>query len=274
MDFFSIKIQSFKTKITYVIIIMISFVLVITLVTTNEDYPIYISELDIQQMMLKSQGEGITIAFLDSGMNEHLQELYGNRVVSPIDLITNSEQINDFNGHGTSMICIATCDYNQTGIFGIAPKARVMPIRIFDNMGKTSPNLISQGIRYAVDHDADIINMSFGSYVVDLEIKEAIKYASDHNVIMIASAGDIFYERLSFPAIDENVISVGSYEILDKMNMEYQNVNVNFITKGDNVMSIRYISTSDEFILYSESGSSVSSSIITGLFALQSGGLP
>ncbi|MCF7931298.1 MAG: S8 family serine peptidase [Acholeplasmataceae bacterium] len=274
MDFFSIKIRLLTAKILYTIIIMASFVLVFTLGTTNEDYPIYISELDIQQMMQKSQGEGITIAFLDSGMNEHLQVLYGNRVVSPIDLVTNSEVVTDSNGHGTSMICIATCDYSQTGIFGIAPKTRVMPIVVFDSNGNTTGSLVSQGIRYAVDHDADIINMSFGSYVVDLDITEAIQYASDHNVIMIASAGDVFYERLAFPAIDEDVISVGSYEVLDDMNMDYQNVNVNFITKGEKVMSIRYISESEQFILRSESGSSVSSSIITGLFALQSSSLP
>lgn len=229
-------------------------------------YPDYIREMNINRLWNESEGENITIAFLDSGMHQELIEIYGDRVVYPYDFVSESESMVDKNGHGTAMICIATCNYRDTGIHGISPQAKVMPLRIFDSYGNTTDERIVDAIYYAVDNGADIINMSFGSYEDSIEIENAIDYAVTNDVFVISSAGDNITTLTAFPARYNNTISVankGNYIY----GIEYDHINI-FI-EGDNIESLCYFESQNRLVRNFESGSSVSTAILSGVIALK-----
>lgn len=256
-----------KARITLVYIFLV-FVISVALIwyIYKPKYPEYINDMNINWLWNDSLGENITIAFLDSGMHSDLVEIYGDRVVSPYDFVMESEAMIDFNGHGTAMICIATCNYEDTGIYGIAPKSEVMPLRIFDSNGDTNDALIIRAIYYAVDNGADVINMSFGSYEDSIKVEEAIDYAITNHVFVICSAGDLLNTATAFPARYANTISIGN--LVDFVDgVSYPNIDI-FIY-GDEIESLRYSEIQDELDSNFESGSSVSTAIFSGIIALK-----
>lgn len=256
-----------KIKISLVYIVIVLFLSAIIIWYINKPkYPEYISNMNISGLWKDSLGENITIAFLDSGMHPDLVEIYGDRVVSPYDFVIESEAMIDYNGHGTEMICIATCNYEDTGIYGIAPKSEVMPLRIFDSNGDTTDERIKEAIHYAVDNGADIINMSFGSYEDSVEVEEAIDYAITNHVFVICSAGDLLNVATAFPARYANTISVGN--LVDFINgVNYADIDI-FIY-GEEIESLRYSETQQFLVSKYERGSSVSTAILSGIIAIK-----
>lgn len=256
-----------KPRITLVYIVIIFVIYAAFMWYINKPkYPEYISNMNISGLWKDNLGENITIAFLDSGMHPDLVEIYGDRVVSPYDFVVESESMIDINGHGTAMICIATCNYKDTGIYGIAPKPEVMPLRIFDSNGDTTDARIIRAIYYAVDNGADIINMSFGSYEDSVGVEEAIDYAILNHVFVICSAGDLLNMATAFPARYANTISVGN--LVDFADGVYY-PNIDIFIYGEEIESLRYSEIRDELDSNFECGSSVSTAIFSGIIAIK-----
>jgi thermitase len=92
----------------------------------------------------------------------------------------------------------------------------IMPLRIFDDSGNTDAFNIIQGIRYAVEHGADVINMSFGMTSESKAVKQAVKFAFDHGVTVVASAGNDNSSTPQYPAAFNNVMSVAATNLKDK----------------------------------------------------------
>ncbi|WP_131741537.1 S8 family serine peptidase [Actinomadura roseirufa] len=143
-----------------------------------------------------SKGAGVTVGVIDTGVNAKLPELSG--VVLPgLDTTGagNRGQVDfDEAGHGTSMsTLIAGQGGGTTGFAGIAPEAKLLPIRLQTEKGNGDwITEIVQGIRFAVDHGAKVVNMSVGqqSLLCPQELLSAIRYAIDHDVVLVASAGN------------------------------------------------------------------------------------
>jgi subtilisin family serine protease len=164
------------------------------------------------------------------------------------------------------MICIATCNHEDTGIYGIAPQAKVMPLRIFDSHGDTTNSKIAEAILYAVDNGADIINMSFGSYEDSDEVKNAIDYAVMNNVLIICSAGDYISSKTAFPARYGNTISVANLGVyISGFEYEYIDIFVN----AENIESLRFSESQKSLVINYECGSSASTAILSGIIALK-----
>ncbi|MBU1144740.1 MAG: S8 family serine peptidase [Firmicutes bacterium] len=229
-------------------------------------YPEHIFNMNIDRLWNESQGENIVIAFLDSGMHQKLADVYGERVVDPYDFVNDREVFTDTNGHGTALICIETCKYEDTGVYGIAPQAKVMPLRIFDSNGNTSDERIVDAIRYAVDNGADIINMSFGSYEESIEVENVINYAYLNNVFVICSAGEHITYSTAFPAKNDKTIGIG-----DKSDYEYGvgHEDIDFFLEGNNIPSLRFSDSENDLIFNTEKGSSVSTAMFSGIIALK-----
>src|SRR5438876_4455862 len=98
---------------------------------------------------------------------------------------------NPAHGHGT--FCAGL-------IAAVAPEAMIMPLRIFDDSGNTDAFSIVRGIRYAVEHGADVINMSFGMTSESNAVKQAVKFAFEHGVTVVASAGNDNTSTPTYPA--------------------------------------------------------------------------
>ncbi|POM25635.1 Thermophilic serine proteinase precursor [Actinomadura rubteroloni] len=179
-----------------------------------------------------ARGAGVTVAVLDTGVDGRHPDLAG-RVLSGPDLTGGKRRPGSryWGQHGTSMASIIAGHGNGTGgrrgVIGVAPLSRILSIRVtWENddpvrrAGRSglSRDTVAQGIRYAVDHGAQVVNMSLGGgqlYGNGSRAEEsAIKYALSRNVVLIASAGNdgATGNRRNFPAAYPGVIAVGALD--------------------------------------------------------------
>jgi type VII secretion-associated serine protease mycosin len=147
---------------------------------------------EIQQRLWPiSQGQGVTVAVLDTGVQADLPELSG--VVLPGTDATGAggDGRTDTDdaavpGHGTGMATLIASQGGRTGFLGMAPKAKILPVTIHSSAAAGVP-----GIRYAVDHGAKVINIS---QVVNgpcpADMQRAVGYAIEHDVVVVAGAGN------------------------------------------------------------------------------------
>lgn len=174
-----------------------------------------------------TKGEGVTVAVLDTGVDADHPDLRG-RVLQGKDLIGFGAGPGDkaWARHGTAMAGIIAGRghgaADADGILGVAPEARILPIRVI--LEDTDParkeargvrgGALAEGIRWAADHGADVINLSLGddSESAHPEAAEdaAVKYALRKGVIVVASAGNAGEkgDRVSYPAAYPGVIAV------------------------------------------------------------------
>ena len=152
-------------------------------------------------------GEGVRIAMLDTGIGQHAS--LGERV-REIDLVTGDGPAIDLHGHGTAVASLMIGDDGVSQ--GIAPAAELLSIRIADSNGSSNSFLLAEGIVRAVDEGAQIINISMGSYGDSLLVQEAIGYAAERQVVIVAAAGNEGFTRPSYPAAYDSVIAVGAVD--------------------------------------------------------------
>ena len=149
--------------------------------------------------IVAGQGEGVIVAILDSGIQAHSQ--FDDIYIAPIDLV-GCGVAGRGAAHGTSVASIIT------GREGIAPAAELFVVRVLDDEGFGNSYDVAQGIVQAVDLGVQIINMSLGVYQDAALLRQAIKYADDRGVIMVAAAGNDGYNRMPYPAAYPQVLAV------------------------------------------------------------------
>jgi len=152
----------------------------------------------------------IKVAVIDSGVDASHPELAG-KVLKGYDFVNNDSNPADDNGHGTSVAgIIAAISNNQEGLAGINQNVKIIPIKISNSKGEATVENAVKGINYAIQQDADIINMSYGSsYYSDIE-SEALWKAFDQGITLIAAAGNNKSSEPFYPASYTPVISVSS----------------------------------------------------------------
>lgn len=160
----------------------------------------------------RAQGQGVTVAVIDTGIREDLADLRGTRFVPGRNLLTNTANATDDNGHGSHVAgTIAQATNNGIGCSGIAPKAALMPVKVLGKDGRGSNFAIAQGIIWATDHGAQVLNMSLGG-ASSRTLQDAVRYAYQKGVAIIAAAGNGGGQGLIFPAGYSEVISVGAID--------------------------------------------------------------
>ncbi|MGW1430948.1 type VII secretion-associated serine protease mycosin [Streptomyces sp. NPDC002431] len=177
-----------------------------------------------EQMWEVSTGENVTVAVIDSGVNSSNPDLVG-QVRKGLDLALGSpgDERVDYEGHGTAMaglIAGTGRSGNGDGAFGLAPGSKILPIRLRDDAGKVNGAVgsehfgedVSKGIRFAVDHDAKVINISQGDETGSREISEAVKYALGRGALIFAAVGNSGDKGngLEYPAATPGVVGVGA----------------------------------------------------------------
>lgn len=165
---------------------------------------------------LIDQKREIKVAVLDTGIDYTHVDLK-NRVLTDLgyNFVDNSKNIMDDNGHGTHVSGIIAAEANNNqGITGIAGEldVKLIPVKVLDKDGIGEAEKIAQGIRYAADNGADIINLSFGTIDESEEIISALKYAKEKGIFIVAASGnDNSNADLYLPAgYDEGVYTVSA----------------------------------------------------------------
>ena len=161
----------------------------------------------------RSTGTGVTVAVVDTGVDSNHPDLAG-QVLPGADFITGAEgTVTDPNGHGTHVAgIIAAAAGNGEGIAGVAPGARILPIRVLGANGSGYLSDAANGIVYAADHGADVINLSISSTTSIDAMTNAIAYARSRGVVVVAAAGNTRANGspVSYPAADPGVLAVAA----------------------------------------------------------------
>jgi serine protease len=165
--------------------------------------------------------EGVVVAVLDTGIAYRTKgprflrspDFAASQFVPGYDFVDNDRIPLDENGHGTHVAgTIAEKTNNGIGLTGLAYRAKLMPVRVLDKHGRGQADEIAKGIRFAVAHGADVINMSFnfecGKQVPGVD--EALRQAYRKGVITVASVGNLGSEAcVAPPATSPHTIGVG-----------------------------------------------------------------
>jgi serine protease len=168
-------------------------------------------------------GKGVVVAVVDTGIaySSHAgfarsPDFSSIRFVSGYDFVEHDAFPNDENGHGTHVAgTIAEGTNNGVGVTGLAYGVKLMPVRVLDKHGWGDTVPIAKGIRWAVDHGAQVINISFEfpTGITSLQIPEimdALAYARDHDVLVVGAAGNAEQPAVAYPARAADVLSVGA----------------------------------------------------------------
>ena len=119
---------------------------------------------------------------------------------------------NTYTYHGTHIAGVASAVIdNSVGVSGMA-QALLMAVKVMNESGEGTDTTVSSGIRWAVDHGADIVTMSLGVEGMSLTLTNAVNYASSHGVVLVAASGNSGTSTVSYPAAYQNVIAVGAVD--------------------------------------------------------------
>ena len=180
-----------------------------------------------------AEGTGITIAVVDEGLYYNHPDFFGTTIRTDIDYdfvdndydtkpTTNCFSFQtlqyEAENHGTFVTGVIVSALNDNyGLSGVG-KFDVLPIRALNECGGGSYSDVAQGIIYAADHGADVINLSLGSEYWEYSVlHDAIKYATGYpsEAVVVASSGNQGDSRTSYPAGFDEVISVGATAVDD-----------------------------------------------------------
>ncbi|MBN1321428.1 MAG: S8 family serine peptidase [Thermoleophilia bacterium] len=160
----------------------------------------------------------VTLAVIDTGINPDIYDFSG-RIVSPYSAINQSVDwpaFEDHNGHGTAVAGVAVARGNDgQAMAGAAWNVSIMPVKISES-GESDTTVLSQGIIYAADNGADIINISFSGGQSSQTLTAAVAYAVARGVVIVAAAGNQGESSVGYPAALPNVIAVGATDSSDK----------------------------------------------------------
>ena len=185
-----------------------------------------------------TQGEGVKVAILDTGCDLDHPDLVDN-LLPGINLIDTNKQPEDDNMHGTHVTGIVCAENNEIGMVGIAPKSKVIPVKVLEANGSGDLDTVAAGIKWAVDNGADIIGMSLGSPRPTDQLTESIKYAESKGVPIFCAAGNAGKTReIFYPANYPETIAVGSIdENFDRSVFSNTGDNLDFMAPGKEIFS-------------------------------------
>ncbi|MBD2869503.1 S8 family peptidase [Paenibacillus arenilitoris] len=182
--------------------------------------------------------EEVIVAVLDTGVQSNHPDLKG-KLAEGINLIDETLEPDDDVGHGTHVSGIIGATVNNgEGVAGVSWYNKIMPVKVLDSSGAGSTYSVAQGIIWAVDHGAKVINMSLGNYAEADFLHDAIKYAYERDVVMIAASGNDNTDRPGYPAAYPEVFAVAATDSnKDKASFSNYGDYIDVAAPGDGIAS-------------------------------------
>jgi subtilisin family serine protease len=223
-----------------------------------------IQKFDIRNQWKCSQGEGVSIGVIDTGCDLDHPDIKDN-LLQGINFVELGKDPIDRAGHGTHTAGTIAASDNGIGMVGIAPKAKIVPIKALNDSGNGNLDDVVKGIIWAVDNKVDFISMSLGSPYHSPQLERAIQYAYSKSVIVFCAAGNSGTDaEIMFPARYEDTISTAAIdENLNRTSFSCSGDSLDFLAPGHNILSCV---PNDTYALMS--GTSMSSPFVVGCAAL------
>ncbi len=223
-----------------------------------------LNRLQAEDLWARSSGAGITVAILDTGVKGSHPDLSG-KIAEGYDAISQKPGARfDDNGHGTFLAGMIAGKHNGSGVAGIAPNVRILPVKVLNEDGVGDSDDIARGIIWAVDNGADVLNMSFGADSTNKVEAAAIDYARAAGVTMVAAAGNEGYRQVMYPAGYPGVLGVGATDPGNqRTSFSNRGGHVDVVAPGQGILS----TYTDRPYTWT-SGTSMSTAYVSGIAAL------
>ena len=244
---------------------------IVTATAITPDDPYYSNQQYYMESIAAPEGwaiatgsSDVTVAILDTGVNPH-PDLAG-RIIEGRDIINGDDDPADDHGHGTIVAGIAAANGNNSiGVAGIDWAARIMPVKVLGSNGSGTSSSVAQGLTWAADHGADVINMSLGGTTSSNTMQNACDYAYGKGAVLVAAAGNDGTSTLNYPAAYESVIAVAGLNI-------YCDARATWSSHGEGLElsapGTRIWTTTFDGSYAFASGTSVASPLVAGLATL------
>ncbi|MHA7139658.1 cell wall-binding repeat-containing protein [Rossellomorea arthrocnemi] len=194
----------------------------------------------LQELLKEKDLEDTVIAVVDTGVDHTLADLSDQVLKNDgYNFVSRSSDAMDDHGHGTHVSGIIAAEANNHySMAGINPNTKILPVKVLDASGSGDTEQIAYGIKYAVDHGAQVINLSLGGSYSRV-IEYALKYAHDHGVTVVAATGNDGMEEISYPGSSKYVVSVGATNNMDLVS-DYSNFGngIDLVAPGTDIPSL------------------------------------
>lgn len=189
-----------------------------------------LEQIDSEGSWNRSCGNDVVVAVIDTGVAYDTDEERGflkvedlSRFVDGYDFVDDDIYPFDEHGHGTHVAgTIGQTTNNEYGVASVAPESRIMPVRVLNSSGFGRTADIADAIRFAADNGADVINLSLGGPFPSRIMADAVDYAHQRGVVVVAAAGNANTSRPHYPAGYNHVIAVAATQY-DETTTYYSN---------------------------------------------------
>jgi subtilisin family serine protease len=238
--------------------------------TSNDPYFLQGSQWHLSKIQAPAAWDTTTgsssqiVAIIDSGVRASHPDLVG-KVLVGYDFVANDNDANDENGHGTAVAgTVSPGSNNQIGVCGVAWSNPILPVRVLDVNGSGTYSAIANGIIYAADRGAKVINLSLGGTSSSRTLQDAINYAWNKQCVIVAAAGNNGSNIAFYPAACSNVVAVSATNASDT-RPTWSNFGsyVDVSAPGVDILSVY---GSDQYAAWN--GTSFSSPVTSGVVAL------
>jgi subtilisin family serine protease len=203
----------------------------------------------------------VVVAVADTGVDPAQPDLRG-KLVPGYDYVNGDSDPSDDNGHGTAVAGIIGADTNnELGVAGYCWHCLVMPVKVLGADGSGFMSTVAQGMVWATDHGARVINLSLGGPTDDLTAGAAAQYALAHGVLVVAAAGNDGSTVIDYPAALPNVLSVSASDESDRL-YGFSNSGSALAAPGENATTAQ----GDGYELFL--GTSSAAPVVSGIAAL------
>ncbi|WP_018923079.1 S8 family serine peptidase [Salsuginibacillus kocurii] len=182
-------------------------------------------------------GEGVSVAVIDTGIMHDHPDL---NVVDSETFVDGTEDAEDDNGHGTHVAGIIAALDNNEGTVGVAPDADLYAAKVLNEDGSGMHSWVVQGIEWAIHNEIDVINLSVGGDQHSDLLGDAIEYAVDQGIAMVAAAGNrgAGEDQIEYPARYDDVIAVGATTIHDeRAQFSATGPSLDIVAPGQDILS-------------------------------------
>lgn len=163
--------------------------------------------------------DDVVIAVIDTGIDTGIDTAnvdVAGRLTAGYDFVNGDTDPDDDNGHGTVAATIAAgAGDDGAGVAGLCWRCRTMPVKVLDDNGDGFLSDAAYGIAWAVEHGADIINVSLGAPQTMPLLESALQAAQDAGALVVASAGNAGSTTKQWPAADDRVVAVAALDEFD-----------------------------------------------------------